>query len=287
MARPDSPDISTIDLARAARHYPLIRRVLDEISKAGPGLSVNPLAERLPLQPDELRRVLMEWSGADAETGLHLMTPEATSRLFVRHFAKLSAAPAAHDNLTLTSDDEFRKGKVLQIRWTLCLSPFGPAMIMATGHGICAIGFTADASADECFRDLSSRWPEADYRKDDNLASLAQSTFAPSSAPPPLHLIGSVFQIRIWRALARIPMGQITTYGEIGRYLGCPTASRAIGNAVGRNPISFLVPCHRVLRGNHGLGGYHWGLLQKRAMLAWEALRQNPGQSDAARLIPE
>jgi AraC family transcriptional regulator of adaptative response/methylated-DNA-[protein]-cysteine methyltransferase len=125
---------------------------------------------------------------------------------------------------------------------------------------------------------MTSRWPRAGFvEAPERTAGHAARIFEPArwcaEQPVRLVLIGTDFEIRVWQALLRIPMGRAVTYADIARHLGQPTASRAVGSAVGRNPISFVVPCHRVLRGDGQLGGYHWGLTRKRALIGWETGR--------------
>jgi AraC family transcriptional regulator of adaptative response/methylated-DNA-[protein]-cysteine methyltransferase len=142
------------------------------------------------------------------------------------------------------------------------------------------MAFIAETGEAEAMADLRGRWPKADFVESPGpLADWVQGAFGQSGAaqPAPLYLIGAPFQIKVWEALLRIPSGQVTTYSDIATAVGHPKAVRAVGTAVGRNPVSWLIPCHRALRKSGGLGGYHWGLPVKRAMLAWEAAR-----SDAA-----
>ncbi|MEO1789425.1 MAG: methylated-DNA--[protein]-cysteine S-methyltransferase, partial [Pseudomonadota bacterium] len=130
--------------------------------------------------------------------------------------------------------------------------------------------FAEETGRDEAYKDMTSRWPGAEVIEDSaTVAPLAQAAFGGEDTA--LHLIGAPFQIKVWEALLRIPTGHVTTYSDIARVIGNPKAVRAVGTAVGRNPISWLIPCHRALRKSGGLGGYHWGLPVKRAMLAWEA----------------
>jgi AraC family transcriptional regulator, regulatory protein of adaptative response / methylated-DNA-[protein]-cysteine methyltransferase len=120
--------------------------------------------------------------------------------------------------------------------------------------------------------DLCGRWPKARFAPDDGrLRPWADAAFATGTAQTPLHLIGAPFQIKVWEALLAIPSGHVTTYSEIAGAIGSPKAVRAVGTAVGRNPVSWLIPCHRALRKSGALGGYHWGLPVKRAMLAYES----------------
>jgi AraC family transcriptional regulator of adaptative response/methylated-DNA-[protein]-cysteine methyltransferase len=145
---------------------------------------------------------------------------------------------------------------------------------MGTDKGICGIGFAAETGMEATMADLLARWPRARFTEDPmRLRPWALSAFGAEGAltETPLFLIGAPFQIKVWEALLRVPTGHVTTYSDIARAIGHPQAVRAVGTAVGRNPISWLIPCHRALRKSGGLGGYHWGLPVKRAMLAWEA----------------
>jgi AraC family transcriptional regulator of adaptative response/methylated-DNA-[protein]-cysteine methyltransferase len=180
----------------------------------------------------------------------------------------------------MTPGEFARGGADLQIFWGYFDSPFGPALVMGTAKGICGIAFAAETGEAEAMADLRARWPKAEFvEAPDRLQDWVRDAFGQGAAgqSAPLYLIGAPFQIKVWEALLRIPSGQVTTYSEIATAVGHPKAVRAVGTAVGRNPVSWLIPCHRALRKSGGLGGYHWGLPVKRAMLAWEAAR-----SDAA-----
>jgi AraC family transcriptional regulator of adaptative response/methylated-DNA-[protein]-cysteine methyltransferase len=136
------------------------------------------------------------------------------------------------------------------------------------------MGFAADMGPEAATEDLMRRWPAARFQRDDAaIAPLAEAAFGGRHTP--LHLIGAPFQIKVWEALLRIPSGHVTSYSEIAGAIGHDKAVRAVGTAVGRNPISFLIPCHRALRKSGALGGYHWGLPVKRAILAWEGARED------------
>ena len=147
---------------------------------------------------------------------------------------------------------------------------------MGTNRGLCGIAFAAETGRSEAFNDMAARWPKAHFVE--NAAALKQWGEAAfnRSGDTALHLIGAPFQIKVWEALLKIPSGYVTTYSDIAQSIEAPKAVRAVGTAVGRNPISWLIPCHRALRKSGALGGYHWGLPVKRTMLAYEA-----AQSDA------
>ena len=163
-------------------------------------------------------------------------------------------------------------GAGLTILWGWFESPFDPALVMGTEKGLCGIGFAAETGAEPTMADLKSRWPKATFIEDPTtLRPLVDAAFGGGEAK--LHLIGAPFQIKVWEALLSIPSGPVTTYSEIADSIGNPRAVRAVGTAVGRNPVSWLIPCHRALRKSGGLGGYHWGLPVKRALLAYESAR--------------
>jgi len=191
--------------------------------------------------------------------------------------AGLSGAGRLHD-LTLRWE-AMRPGEIARRGEgvTLCAgtfpSPFGPMVAVATGHGIAGLAFASETGPEAALADLAARWPAARIVPDaPAVAPFVAGIFAPRPRVA-LHLIGAPFQIKVWEALLAIPSGEVTTYGAIAARIGAPRAVRAVGTAVGRNPVSFLIPCHRALRGTGALGGYHWGLPVKRAMLAWEAAR--------------
>jgi AraC family transcriptional regulator of adaptative response/methylated-DNA-[protein]-cysteine methyltransferase len=161
--------------------------------------------------------------------------------------------------------------------WGAAPSPFGTAVITATAYGISGIGFADGAtSIDAAFEDLANRWPNARFtRNDAHIETLAARVFDPTRWSPedPVRvvLIGTDFEVEVWETLLTIPVGQATTYSDVARKIGRPSASRAVGAAVGKNPISFVVPCHRVVGSTGALTGYHWGVPRKRAILGWES----------------
>jgi len=168
------------------------------------------------------------------------------------------------------------KGEGLTMRWGAAPSPFGVAVITATDYGISGLGFAdEDMTVQQAFEDLAGRWPNARFVRDDAaIAPLAARIFEPSrwsaDAPVRVVLIGTDFEVKVWETLLTIPCGKATTYGEVANRIGRPAAARAVGAAVGKNPVSFVVPCHRVVGSNGALTGYHWGVPRKRAILGWE-----------------
>ncbi|MGB7270095.1 MAG: methylated-DNA--[protein]-cysteine S-methyltransferase, partial [Albidovulum sp.] len=149
------------------------------------------------------------------------------------------------------------------------------ALAMGTARGLCGLAFAEETGRVAAMADMQSRWPEAGYEENpDAIAAWVEAAFR-GTGETKLLMMGAPFQIKVWEALLSIPSGQVTSYSEIARAIGNPAAVRAVGTAVGRNPVSWLIPCHRALRKSGGLGGYHWGLPVKRAMLAWEAARKD------------
>ncbi len=270
-------------------HYALIARALQAIDDGGPGLTLDDLATRMGMSSAHFQRVFSQWVGVSPKRYQQYLTLDHARRLLADRFTVLDTAHETglsgsgrlHD-LFLTweamSPGDYAKGGAgLDICWAYLPTPFGEALAMATDRGLCGLAFTEDCGRDAAMADLRSRWPAATYTED--TASLGAQTAATFSqgGTAKLHMIGAPFQIKVWEALLRVPSGHVTTYSQIAGAVGHPNAMRAVGTAVGRNPISFLIPCHRALRKSGGLGGYHWGLPVKRAMLAWEGARADAG----------
>jgi AraC family transcriptional regulator of adaptative response/methylated-DNA-[protein]-cysteine methyltransferase len=167
-------------------------------------------------------------------------------------------------------------GRGLNIEYGFHDCPFGRALILITSEGLAGLAFADHGKEKSALADMTSRWPEATYVENHQAtAAYAKRIFESERWKPdqPLRIvfIGSDFEIRVWETILRIPFGKASTYSDIASHIGKPKAARAVGSAVGKNPISFVVPCHRVLEKSGGLGGYHWGLTRKRAILGWEA----------------
>ena len=278
------------DTPDTAYHYNVIRRALDVIDAAPvPGPSLEELAAALGMSPAHLQRVFSRWVGVSPKRYQQYLTLDHAKHLLRERFTTLatadevglSGAGRLHD-LFVTweamSPGAYAKGGAgLEIAWGCIDSPFGPAIVMGTQKGICGMAFAAETGPEAAMSDLCARWPDAEFREDPGaLAPWAEAAFG-AGGTPRLHLIGAPFQIKVWEALLRIPSGHVTTYSEIAGAIGNSRAVRAVGTAVGRNPVSWLIPCHRALRKSGGLGGYHWGLPVKRAMLAYEAAKEEAG----------
>ncbi|MGR3493725.1 methylated-DNA--[protein]-cysteine S-methyltransferase [Citreimonas sp.] len=267
-------------------HYGVMRRAIDAVDRLGPQATLEELAAELSMSAAHFQRLFSAWVGVSPKRyQQYLALGHARALLAARHTtletaqaAGLSGPGRLHDLFlrweAMSPGDYARGGGGLTIRYGMADSPFGPVLAMATDRGLCGLAFTAETGEAAAMEDMRARWPAATYVEDPQAVGPAvAAAFAPRRDGPDLHLIGGPFQIKVWEALLRIPSGQVTTYSDIARAVGNPRAVRAVGTAVGRNPISFLIPCHRALRRDGALGGYHWGLPVKRAMLAWEAAR--------------
>jgi len=268
-------------------HYGVIARAIAEIDAAGgERVALEDLAARLGMSPAHFQRLFTQWVGVSPKRYQQYLALGHARRLLAEKFTVLETAHASglsgpgrlHDLFlrweAMTPGDYARGGAGLNVFWGWFDSPFGPALAMGTQKGLCGLGFAAETGRDAAFDDLCRRWPKARFTEDPGrLRPWVQGAFGAGSGETPLHLIGAPFQIKVWEALLSVPSGHVTTYSEIARAIGRPTANRAVGAAVGRNPVSWLIPCHRALARSGALTGYHWGLPVKRAMLAWEAAR--------------
>lgn len=284
-----------VQMQDSGYHYGVIRRAIELIDQGGEGLTLEQLAAQMDMSPAHFQRLFSRWVGVSPKRYQQYLTlghaktllREQFTTLEASHGVGLSGGGRLHDlflRWEAMSPGEFaRKGAGLTIYWGWFDSPFGPALVMGTDKGICGIGFAAETGEEAAMQDLLSRWPLADFVEDPMmLRPWVLAAFRAESADlskAPLFLIGAPFQIKVWEALLTIPSGQVTTYSEIAEAIGSPRAVRAVGTAVGRNPVSWLIPCHRALRKSGGLGGYHWGLPVKRAMLAYETARAAGGLS--------
>ena len=267
-----------------AYHYQVIARALEVIDAEAPALTLEDLAARMRMSPAHFQRVFSQWVGVSPKRYQQYLTLGHARRLLAERHTMLGTALETglsgtgrlHDLFltweAMSPGDYARGGEGLVIRWGWFESQFGPTIVMATAKGICGMGFADEMGTEVALEDLIRRWPKARYVEDPTaIRPLVDAAFGEQATE--LHLIGAPFQIKVWEALLSIPSGHVTTYADIAGAIGHPQAHRAVGTAVGRNPISFLIPCHRALRRDGGLGGYHWGLPRKRAMLAWEAAR--------------
>ena len=276
-------------LSAAAQDYELVRRNLDYLRehwREQP--SLESLAVQNGLSAAHLQRLFMRWAGLSPKAFVQALTIDHARKLLrdsatvleASYEVGLSGPGRLHDLFVshegMSPGAYKAKGKGLIIRYGFHDCPFGKALLMMTAHGICGLAFADPGAEAESLADMRRRWPEANYLEDPvATAPPVARIFDPGrwAADSPLRIvfIGTDFETRVWQTLLRIPLGKATTYSDIAGHLGNPNASRAVGTAVGRNPISFVVPCHRVLGKSGSLCGYHWGLTRKQAILGWEA----------------
>jgi AraC family transcriptional regulator, regulatory protein of adaptative response / methylated-DNA-[protein]-cysteine methyltransferase len=250
--------------------------------------SLEDLAKPVGLSADELQRLFTRWAGLTPKAFLQALTLDH-ARVMLKNSASILetslelglSSPARLHDLFVThegmSPGAYKsKGEGLTISYGFHPSPFGVALVMITDHGLCGMGFNDVGGEAASLADMKRRWPNAAYVENIALTqTYAAQIFASEKwkANQPLRItfIGSDFEIRVWESLLKIPMGQAVTYGDLAASINQPKAARAVGAAVGRNPISFVVPCHRVIGKSGNLTGYHWGLTRKKAIIGWEA----------------
>jgi AraC family transcriptional regulator of adaptative response/methylated-DNA-[protein]-cysteine methyltransferase len=267
-----------------------IIRYLDERRAGQPDLAT--LAARAGLSPFHLHRLFSAWAGVTPKEFLQCLTFAHAKALLQAGESILAAALDSglsgpgrlHDlcvNLEAASPGEIKSGGT---GWTMACgfaeSPFGKCLVAESPRGVCHLSFVENEKA--ALAGLQNEWPGAKLKRDDVMAEkLAKTIFArqagsqraglEAGAPLRAYVRGTPFQVRVWRALLEIPPGSLTSYGRLATAIGKPAAARAVGAAVGKNPLAYLIPCHRVIRETGVLGGYHWGLVRKRAMIAWES----------------
>jgi AraC family transcriptional regulator, regulatory protein of adaptative response / methylated-DNA-[protein]-cysteine methyltransferase len=281
------PDLAP--LATAAADYDIVRRAIAHIRghwRAQP--EIDTIAEAAGVSSTDLHHLFRRWCGLTPKAFLQALTLNhardllraSASVLETSYEVGLSGPGRLHD-LFVTheamSPGEWKTGgEGLTITYGFHPCPFGMALVMITPRGLAGLAL-ADVGKDRAaLRDMCARWPKAHYAEDfAATATTARRIFDPALWRPeqPLRvvLIGTDFEVRVWEKLLTIPLGKLTTYSDIAARAGAPKAARAVGAAVGKNPICFVVPCHRVIGKNGDITGYHWGITRKRAMLGWEA----------------
>ena len=278
-------------LLAAADDYAVVRRAIAFISehwRAQP--EIDEIAAAVGTTTADLHHLFRRWAGLTPKAFLQAITLDNARRLLRSSASVLDAAyevglsgPGRLHDLFVTheamSPGEWKSGgEGLSVAYGFHPSPFGSALVMTTERGLAGLAFADPGEEDAALDDMRGRWTKARYGEDkERTGAIARRIFDPTLWRPerPLRvvLIGTDFEVRVWETLLGIPMGRATTYSDIAAKLGKPTAARAVGAAVGKNPVSFVVPCHRVMGKSGDLTGYHWGITRKRAMLGWEAGR--------------
>ena len=284
----DAPEVM-LTRESGARDYQRIARAIEYLRRnAAEQPDLAAVARHLHLSAHHFQRLFTRWAGVSPKRFVQYLTVESakarlassTSVLDLAGTVGLSGPGRLHDlfvTLEGVSPGEYREGGAgLAIHYGIHDSPFGPALIATSARGVCGLHFI-DGGQDAGTL-LGRDWPRAVLREDPSgTVQLAQRIFSPLASRPgmPLALLvkGSNFQLKVWRALLALPTGSIATYRDIAKSIGEPSAARAVGNAIGANPIAWLIPCHRVIRESGELSRYRWGAERKAAMLGWEAAR--------------
>jgi AraC family transcriptional regulator, regulatory protein of adaptative response / methylated-DNA-[protein]-cysteine methyltransferase len=244
--------------------------------------SLDEAARVVGLSPFHFQRLFTRWVGVSPKKFVAYLTLEHAKRLLedstnvleAAYDAGLSGPGRLHDLAVtieaLTPGELRERGRGLDISYGFHTSPFGEALVMQTARGVCGLAFADHGREGVALDDMMARWPAAHFVEDQKTARGRVEQIFGREGKVPLVLNGTPWQVKVWEALLRIPGGKTATYEDIAAGISAPSAMRAVGTAVGRNPISWLIPCHRVLKKTGVLGGYHWGPERKRAMLAYE-----------------
>lgn len=273
----------SLDFARIAEAIEYIRSNF----KAQPGL--DEVAEKVCLSPAHFQRLFTRWAGVSPKKFLQYTSVEYAKKVLQEGAATLfdaayetglSGTGRLHDlfvNIEGMTPGEYKNGGAhLFIQYSFAETPFGEIIVASTAKGICHMMFVEEDKA-QALAVLQEKFPNAHYRDSwDEIQQSALSIFTQDwsqSGVIKLHLKGTDFQLKVWETLLKIPQGKLTTYGTIADRLENRNASRAVGTAIGENPVAFLIPCHRVIRASGELGGYRWGLTRKVAIIGWEAVQ--------------
>ena len=252
--------------------------------------SLHEIAETVHLSPFHFQRLFTDWAGVSPKKFMQYLSVEYAKQLLkekqatlfdAAHETGLSGTGRLHDlfvNIEGMTPGEFKNsGESLVINYSFAESPFGNLIVASTSKGICHMSFAANKQ--QALIDLKSRFSNANYNQVvDKIQQDALFIFQHDWSKLnqiKLHLNGTPFQLKVWETLLKIPMGNLTTYGAIAKEIDKPKASRAVGTAIGSNPVAFLIPCHRVIQSSGKIGGYMWGTTRKSAIIGWEAAKIN------------
>lgn len=250
--------------------------------------SLEEIAEEINLSPFHFQRLFTEWAGVSPKKFLQYLTVEYAKRMLRNNQqtlfttaleSGLSGSGRLHDLFVkiegMTPGEYKNGGENLQINYSFAETPFGEILIASTPKGICDIAFADDR--DLALAVLQAKFPKAIYTgKGDAAQENALHLFTDhwsELGEVKLHLKGTEFQLKVWETLLKTPVGRITSYGTVAKEIGLSTASRAVGTAIGANPVAFLIPCHRIIQSTGVFGQYHWGSSRKAAMIGWEAAK--------------
>lgn len=277
-------DQKQIDYTRVAQAIAYIK----ENFKDQP--SLDDIAAAINLSPFHFQRIFSDWAGVSPKKFMQyisieyakgLLKDKQSTLLDTAYETGLSSASRLHDlfvNIEGMTPGEFKNGgENLEINYCFAESPFGKLIVASTAKGVCHIAFEEDEAG--AILTLKHRFPNAMYHQmvdkfQQDALFIFQKDWSQLDKIK-LHLSGTPFQLKVWESLLKIPMGALTTYGDIAKKIGKPKASRAVGTAIGKNPIAFLIPCHRVIQGSGNIGGYMWGPTRKSAIIGWEAAHKD------------
>lgn len=275
---------TTIMNQPSSTNYALIVQAIDFVQRhfnAAPNM--EDVAKKLDLSLADFRRLFRQWAGTTPQAFLERISV-AQSREILQHQVPIAdAAQEPHMLFEVMSAQEYAQGaKGLSIHYSFGHTPFGKILMASTPKGICHLAFEEDEK--KAIQDLIAHFPKANYSAafDEGHLQAVQFFASPigENKPIKLHLKGTEFQLKVWAALLKIPKGGLTSYGNIATQINQAKASRAVGTAIGSNPIAYLIPCHRVIQSGGQFGGYRWGALRKSAIIGWEAAQINRGGGD-------
>jgi AraC family transcriptional regulator of adaptative response/methylated-DNA-[protein]-cysteine methyltransferase len=250
---------------------------------------LDAVAKEVFLSPFHFQRLFKDWAGVSPKKFLQYISLQHAKKLLHQHSVSdtayetgLSGSSRLHDLFIsiegMTPGEYKNGGEQLQINYSFAETPFGNIIVASTTKGICHLAFADDEK--DALQQLQSQFPNARFKQVvDTIQQNALFIFIQDwkdLSKIKLHLKGTPFQIKVWEALLKIPMGDVSTYSGIANTINNPNASRAVGTAIGDNPVAFLIPCHRVIRSTGDFGQYHWGSIRKTAMIGWEAAKVNP-----------
>lgn len=275
-------------LSAKSRDYEYVAKAMDYLNAEWRNQPcLEEIAHHVGLSQAHFQRLFVRWAGISPKAFLQAVAVDQARMMLRRghgvldtaYEVGLSGPGRLHDlfvRYEAMSPGEYKSGGAgISIAYGFHASPFGTTLVMATERGLAGMAFVDGEANQDALDDMMARWPQASYREaPDITAPYAEQAFDPArwdpKSPLKVILMGSSFDVLVWEALLKIPRQAAVTYGALAEHIGKPKAARAVGSAVGRNPISFVVPCHRVLRKSGMLGGYHWGLARKRAIIGWE-----------------
>lgn len=253
--------------------------------------NLDEVAQKVHLSPAHFQRLFTEWAGTSPKKFLQyisveyaktILTENQGVTLFDATFETgLSSTSRLHDlfiNIEGMTPGEYKNGgKNLSINYSFAESPFGSLIVASTSKGVCYMAFEEDE--EKALGNLKNKFPNSFFqRKLDLIQQNALFIFQNDWSrlhEIKLHLRGTDFQLKVWETLLKIPMGKLSTYGTIAKQIGIPNSSRAVGTAIGSNPVAFLIPCHRVIQSTGTFGGYMWGSTRKTAIIGWEGAKIN------------